>query len=202
MDKKVCSKCNQTLPIDNFSFVHKSQGNWRRGDCMKCNSKYKKTYRETNKEKIAERQKAHYEANKERISKRRKAHYKANREKFLNKSKAYREANKEERKAYNKAYREANKDKIRKTKQDYCKAKSQERELLRQKMADQHIYVYFKQNKICSKCNQTLPIDNFQFVNKNKDESRRGQCRECHQDHVARSKGEDYYKKIPKRKIL
>ena len=39
---KTCSKCNQTLSIDNFAFVHKSQGDWRRGDCIKCNSKYKK----------------------------------------------------------------------------------------------------------------------------------------------------------------
>lgn len=54
--------------------------------------------------------------------------------------------------------------------------------------------------KTCSKCNQTLPIDNFQFVNKNKDESRRGQCRECRRDHMARSKGEDHYEKYLKEK--
>ena len=197
---KTCSKCNQTLSIDNFAFVHKSQGDWRRGDCIKCNSKYKKTYREANKEKVAERQKAHYEANKEKILEQQKAYNEANKDKIAERAKAYRESNKEKYKAYQKAYRESNKEKIRKTKQVYCKAKSQERELLRQKMADQHINVYFKHNKICSKCNQTLPIDNFELVNKNKDESRRGQCRECRIDHMARSKGEDHYEKYLKEK--
>ena len=200
MDKKTCSKCNQTLSIDNFAFVHKSQGDWRRGDCMKCNSKYKKTHRETNKKKIAERQKAHYEANKERISKRAKVYREANKEKLAERAKAYREANKEKLAERAKAYREANKEKLRDSKKAYCKAKSQERELLRQKMADQHINVYFKHNKICSKCNQTLPIDNFQFVNKNKDENRRRQCRECYKDHVAHSKGEDHYEQYLKEK--
>ena len=97
---KTCSKCNQTLSIDNFAFVHKSQGDWRRGDCIKCNSKYKKTYREANKEKVAERQKAHYEANKEKILEQQKAYNETNKDKIAERAKAYRESNKEKYKAY------------------------------------------------------------------------------------------------------
>jgi len=148
---KTCSKCNQTLPIDNFHLRDKSKG-YRRGACVKCFNKQRKAYREankekrnaynkayresnkeklakrdkayreSNKEKIAKRDKAYYEANKEKLAKKKKAYYEANKDKFLERSQAYYEANKEKRNAYNKAYRESNKEKIAKRDKAYYEA--------------------------------------------------------------------------------
>ena len=95
---KTCSKCNQTLPIDNFHLRDKSKG-CRRGVCVKCRKKEAKVYYEANKEEI----KAYYEAHKEEI----KAYYEANKPKIAKKQKAYREAHKEEIKAYKKSRRKS-----------------------------------------------------------------------------------------------
>ena len=98
---KTCSKCNQTLPIDNFHFRDKSKG-CRQSVCVKCRNKYNKA----NKDRRKAYDKAYYEANKEKISERDKAYREANKEKILERGKAYREANKEKiaerRRAYEK----------------------------------------------------------------------------------------------------
>ena len=49
--------------------------------------KYRKAYRESNKEKLSERDKKYYQANQEKISERKKKHYQANREKKIEKNK-------------------------------------------------------------------------------------------------------------------
>jgi hypothetical protein len=117
MDKKVCSKCNQTLPIDNFYFKNKSKG-YRKSYCKECGKKYykankerknayDKAYREANKEKLAEQKKAYWEANKEKLAEQKKAYYEANKEKFIK----WRKANKEKVSEREKIYREANREK-------------------------------------------------------------------------------------------
>jgi len=130
---KTCSKCNQTLSIDNFSFVHKSQGDWRRGDCMKCCNKQQKAYYETNKEKVAEQQKTYYEAHKEKRNAYNKAYREANKEKIAKQKNAYYEANKEEIAELGKAYRESNKEKIAKKKNAYEKSRCKSDPLFRLK---------------------------------------------------------------------
>lgn len=126
MDKKTCSKCNQTLSIDNFGLINKSKG-YRRGDCKECCKKIsrsyyktnrkklllqKKSYAQTNKEKIAEKNKAYYEANKESFKEYQKDYIKTNKEKITKQRKAFREANREKLKKKQKEYYEANKEKI------------------------------------------------------------------------------------------
>ena len=105
---------------------------------------YKKDYREVNKEKFRERDKAYREVNKEKIAERSKAYYEANRDKRREYGKAWREANKvkiaERMKVYwgenkekiterKKVYREANREKIAEQKKAY-------REVNKEKIAE------------------------------------------------------------------
>jgi hypothetical protein len=85
---KTCSKCNQTLPIDNFHLRNKSKG-CRRSNCIKCHNKQQKAYYEANKEKFAKQQKAYREANKQKCAERNKAYYEANKEKLIEKAMVY-----------------------------------------------------------------------------------------------------------------
>jgi len=54
--------------------------------------------------------------------------------------------------------------------------------------------------KKCTMCKKHLSIDDFQIVHQTKAHYRRGKCRECQKEHVAKSKGEEQYKKYKQEK--
>lgn len=53
METKICSKCNQELPIDNFYWRNKAKG-IRRADCKNCHNKYVKEKNQEKKDEIQE----------------------------------------------------------------------------------------------------------------------------------------------------
>jgi hypothetical protein len=143
---KTCSKCNQTLSIDNFGFTNKSKG-YRRGDCKECCKKIsrsyyksnrkklllqKKSYAQTNKEKIAEKNRTYRQANKESLKEYTKNYIKTNKEKITKQRKAFREANREKLKKKAKEYYEANKEKIAAKAKKFYKEKNKAKILERQ----------------------------------------------------------------------
>ena len=71
-----------------------------------------KRYREANKDKINEKQRAIYEANKDKIAEKKRAYREANNEKIAEKKRAYYEATKDKRLEYAKEYSELNRAKL------------------------------------------------------------------------------------------
>ena len=53
MDTKICSKCKQELPIDQFSFRNKAKGT-RRAECKACHNAYMKQRYQEKREEIRE----------------------------------------------------------------------------------------------------------------------------------------------------
>ena len=76
-------------------------------------------YRDDNKDKTAERDKAYHEKNKEKLAERNKAWREANKEKIAEQSKAYREANTEKMREKSKEYHEKNKEKLAENRKIY-----------------------------------------------------------------------------------
>ena len=123
---KKCSKCGKWLVANTVNF-NKAKGckDGLRGACKICQKKYKKQYREQNKETIAKHNKQYREQNKEVITKRKKEYYKANKEAILEQHKIYREANKEAKAKHDKEYYEANKEAIKERVRRYGKQYNQ-----------------------------------------------------------------------------
>lgn len=123
---KKCSKCGKWLVTNTVNF-NKAKGgkDGLRGECKICQKKYKKQYREQNKETIAKHNKQYREQNKEVITKRKKEYYKANKEAILEQHKIYREANKEAKAKHDKEYYEANKEAIKERVRRYGKQYNQ-----------------------------------------------------------------------------
>lgn len=103
---KVCVKCGSS----EFS---------TRGDCMPCKRAYDKTYRASNKEKVALAKKKAYEANTEHYIEKSRNHYHSNKEKIAVKNKVYRDVNKSSILEGKRVYRQNNIDKIRKSEREY-----------------------------------------------------------------------------------
>ena len=116
MEMRKCSRCGKELSVDNFSINPKSSELYK--CCNSCKERIK-SYREANKEKIAEQMKSYRKANKDKI----KSYREANKEKIVEKKKFYRKANKEKIAEQTKAYYEANKEKIAEKKKSYREAK-------------------------------------------------------------------------------
>jgi len=74
-DTKRCTQCGEVRTLGEFN-TDKSRKDGLQVHCKVC----RKTYRQENKERIAEYGKDYYQANKERISERDKAYYQANKE--------------------------------------------------------------------------------------------------------------------------
>ena len=123
---KKCSKCGKWLVANTVNF-NKAKGckDGLRGACKICQKKYKKQYREQNKETIAKHNKQYREQNKEVITKRKKEYYKANKKAILEQHKIYREANKEAKAKHDKEYYEANKEAIKERVRRYGKQYNQ-----------------------------------------------------------------------------
>jgi exonuclease VII large subunit len=140
---KVCSKCKQEKPFEEFSKKASSKDGYR-SHCKDCC----KQYREQNKERILEQRKQYREQNKERILEQRKQHYEQNKERILERNKQYREQNKEHYREYFKQWREQNKERILEyRKQHYEQNKEQIKEQNKQyrEQNKEHYREYFKQ---------------------------------------------------------
>ena len=93
-----CNKCKNVLHISKFN-KHKNGKYGTRKTCKECEHKYKKEYREKNKDKISEIKKEEYKKNKEIYKMRSRKRYNENKDK-------------DEYKKYKKEYRENNPEKI------------------------------------------------------------------------------------------
>ena len=103
---KSCTKCGETKPLTEYHKNPRSSHGYRT-ECKVCRSARGKAWREANRGKIAEYNRAHHAAN---------------REQYIAAMKAYRESNRERVLAAKKAYREANRDKIAEDARAYRKA--------------------------------------------------------------------------------
>ena len=105
---KVCSKCKQEKPYEEFS-KRASSKDGLHPHCKDC----VKQYYEQNKERISEQRKQHYEQNKERLLEQKKQYREQNRERLLEYGKQHYEQNKERRLEQSKQYYEQNKERIK-----------------------------------------------------------------------------------------
>jgi hypothetical protein len=131
---KKCNKCNQEKPLEEFSFIYKTDR--KKGYCKLCESEYKKEYAIKNKDKIKQKTKANYVKNREKLIQKSRDYYKNNKQKVTLTNKKYRQKNREEylRKGkeyyqrrreihlkYCKEYREKNKEKRNQYQREYAK---------------------------------------------------------------------------------
>lgn len=94
METKICIKCNEELPVEDFLFDNKEKKR-RRNGCKQCQYAYTKSYKKQNREKIKKSSSAYYFLNKKQTQLRQKKYREINREYIKKRNKAYREVNKE-----------------------------------------------------------------------------------------------------------
>lgn len=92
--EKVCSRCQQTLPIDRFAIKNRGTGA-RRNLCMACHNAANLEHKRANREKVREQGLAYYAANRDLI---------------LDKLRRYRQENPEADSATHRKWKSANKD--------------------------------------------------------------------------------------------
>jgi len=99
----------EECPCENKNQLERKEGEHiKNNNCVNkiVAGRTKQEYRETNKDKIAEKAKQYYETNKDNI---------------IEQQKKYRETNKDKKAEYDKKYKESNKDYIREQKKEYYK---------------------------------------------------------------------------------
>ena len=108
MKKKICFRCEESKPIDEYRILKDGRYFSYCNDCKKISDK---EYRIKNKEKKAIGDKKYREENKEKIRLQRKKYRENNKEKIRESKKNYREKNREKLKEIDKKYYEENKTK-------------------------------------------------------------------------------------------
>lgn len=96
LSSKTCTKCNEIKPLTEF-YKRKSVPSGRMSACIPCERS---------------RGKDHYEKNKDALTEKHIAYYQSNREKMAIKQKQYRETNKETISEYQKSFYQKNKEKV------------------------------------------------------------------------------------------
>ena len=127
METKICKgPCGEEKDISNFSvrYVNKAGINVYKTNCIICDKKRHKEYRDRGENKKKERE--YYQTNKERIRKDQAEYYQLNKEVKKEKSKQYRQDNKEEVKNGKKNYRQNNKEKVNAYKREYDRKRRRE----------------------------------------------------------------------------
>ena len=104
---KVCSKCKESKPLENFSTATKAPDG-KRWDCKSCVKDANKIYREKNKDRISKQRKQNSTIRAEKA----KVYYQNNLEKMREKSNLYKIKNKDKILVTAKKYKINNKDKI------------------------------------------------------------------------------------------
>jgi hypothetical protein len=107
---KKCSKCKRLLSIKNFTKKSSSKDglDWW---CKKCNNKYKKEYKEKNREKVNKRKRLWRQKNKDRVNEEKRKQYPKNRDAILYRRRNKTEEEKVEIREKNKLWRKNNKEK-------------------------------------------------------------------------------------------
>jgi hypothetical protein len=105
----------EEVQCENKEQLHRKEREWI--ERLQCVNKHiptrtKAEYRQTNRERIAEKRKEHYRANKDMIAEKKKEYYRANKEKIAENMKQYRQANREQIVEKRKQYRQANWEQI------------------------------------------------------------------------------------------
>ncbi len=113
---KVCSRCKLDKPASDFCKDKRVKD----GLTRQCKACYK-DYRESNIDRIKERDKIYYRANEERYKER----YESNKEELVSYQKDYDQANKERIKSFQKEYYEANKELLLDYKKKYYQSNKQ-----------------------------------------------------------------------------
>lgn len=93
METKICIKCNEEQPIDNFH--PRGDTGKRRNECKTCRCSRDKLYRAENQPKIKARVKEKYQANAEENKLKAKLFYQKNKEKIKSRTNAYYHKNKD-----------------------------------------------------------------------------------------------------------
>lgn len=101
---KVCTRCKQEKPIEEFSFAANSR-KYRRPRCKPCRVEVNREYAQKNKECIAKYSKEWRNIHAEKLKEKRQKYYAENKETILAQQKKYYQANKEKISETNKAYR-------------------------------------------------------------------------------------------------
>ena len=159
--KKICSKCQKSLPINNF-FKNKSKKDGYNNYCKLCQKIYSRQYREVNKESIREKRsvykKEYYKKNKEKEKKRGKDFRKKNKEKLNAKSRQYYKENRDE-------IREKDKER-RKTRKGILLHRLYESKRRHKKKQITHLFTYNewniklnKTNGYCPECSNFIGLD-------------------------------------------
>ena len=120
-----CTKCKEIKNINSFYKHSKNKTDGHTNDCKECQSKRGKSYREANKEKVAEYHKRYGQANKEKIAQYKREWQLKNKERLNIKYKEWKEANKERVRYYKnewtKKYYWENREEIRNVRKKYTK---------------------------------------------------------------------------------
>jgi len=81
VETKICIKCQEVKPIEEFSFSNKIK-KLRINECRECKKKYLKQYHEKNDETLKQKKKLYREKNSEQFKYRKKKYYLENKEKI------------------------------------------------------------------------------------------------------------------------
>ena len=114
INMKTCSKCKLEKQLLDFSKNVKSKDGYQ-PMCKICVGKYKKIYRELNKDKIRDKKKLDRQLNKEKYCEKDKVYRELNKDKI----KLYREENKDYFSNYNKLYREKHLDRLKENRKNH-----------------------------------------------------------------------------------
>lgn len=109
MISKECTKCGETKPLNLFTESKTIRSGYT-SRCKSCTSKYKRLYREKNKENIALKKKKYYINNKKEITKRNNEYKAKNKKRVAQRLKKYAIENKEKIAEYQKNYKILNKE--------------------------------------------------------------------------------------------
>lgn len=88
MESKVCSKCGEDKPLSEFRNRTDSKDG-KRGNCIKCQDNYLKTYNKANANDIAIKRKTFYDDNQKRLLDIKKEYYDANKERLIKRQTEY-----------------------------------------------------------------------------------------------------------------
>jgi hypothetical protein len=109
-------------------------------------------WRETNKERLQEKNKIYNENNKEKIKKDKKLYYEMKKDRFKEKSKIYRELNQEKIKELNKEWCEENKEELKEKKKEYYETNKVFINIKAKQYREKNREILNEKNKIKIKC--------------------------------------------------
>lgn len=123
MNTKICSKCGDSKPLEQFSRASKEKSG-RKSRCKTCVSEDVRAYRDTNHEHVRNQERLYQGRNRDVINVKSRAWYAANKEQAKQTRKAWREQNAEKDRADVAAYQKANANKLKEAERKWVAANS------------------------------------------------------------------------------